>query len=132
MPQPNKKTQAWSMDIILAVVIFIGAFFLYYTLVGSNPSSKAGALKDDATSIIKQVANDGNSLRVLDSRELNESRLGELKNLNYEQLKGMFRTEGDFCIYIEDDQGNIVLINKSYRGIGSSNINISGIPCSQK
>jgi len=28
----RKKSQAWSMDIIFAVVIFIGAFFTFYFL----------------------------------------------------------------------------------------------------
>ena len=128
----NRKSQAWSIDVILAVVIFISAFFVYYVLVSSNPAGKAAPLKDDAVSIIKQVSSDSSGLRVVDNRELNESRLGGLKNLNYDELKSMFRTEGDFCIYIEDGQGNIVLINNSYRAIGSSNINLSGVPCSQK
>ena len=120
------------MDIIIAVVIFISAFFIYYALVSSNPSEKAKSLKEDATSIIKQVGTEDSSLRVIDNKMLNESKLGGLKNLSYDDLKTMFRTEGDFCIYIEDDNGNIVIINNSYRGIGSSNINISGVPCSQK
>ena len=132
MPRINKKSQAWSMDIILATVIFIGAFFLYYTLISSNPAAKTSSLKQDAASIIRQVATDSSDLRVIDNQMLNESRLGGLKNLSYDELKSMFRIEGDFCIYVEDDKGDIVLINNSYRGIGSSNINISGIPCNQK
>ena len=128
----NEKSQAWSLDVILAVVIFIGAFFLYYVLVSDNPASKTSGLRDDATLIIKQVATDTGGISVVDNRELNETRLGHLKNMNYDELKSILRSEGNFCIYIEDEKGNIVLINNSYRGIGSSDINISGIPCSQK
>ena len=58
-------------------------------------------------------------------------KIGELKNLSYHELKSRLRMEGDFCIYFEDEKGNIVLINNSYKGIGASNINISGTPCSQ-
>ena len=128
----NEKSQSWSLDVILAVVIFIGAFFLYYVLVSDNPASKTSGLRDDATLIIKQVATDTGGISVVDNRELNETRLGHLKNMNYDELKSILRSEGNFCIYIEDEKGNIVLINNSYRGIGSSDINISGIPCSQK
>lgn len=132
MPKLNAKSQAWSLDIVIAVIIFAAAFFLYYALVNSNPDSKTGKLKEDATSVIKQVVSQDNSLRVVEDRQLNESRMGELKNLNYDELKNMLKIGGDFCIYVEDDKGNIILINNTYRGIGSSNINISGIPCSQK
>lgn len=44
----------------------------------------------------------------------------------------MLRIGNDFCIYLEDENGNIVLINDTYRGVGSSNINVSKTPCSQK
>ena len=128
----NKKSQSWSIDIIVAVVVFMGAFFLFYTILNSNPNTKASSLKQDASSVIKQIAAEDSSLRVIDNNEVNESRLNELKNLSYDELKRQFRVEGDFCIYMEDDKGNIVLINNSYKGVGTPSIMVGGTPCSQK
>ena len=128
----NRKSQAWSVDVILAVVIFMGSFFIYYALANSSPDSEVAGLKADANSVIKQVSNEGNTLSVVSQQEINITKIGELKNLNYDDLKSQLRVDGDFCIYIEDEKGNLVMINESYRGVGSQNINISGVPCSQK
>lgn len=101
-------------------------------LLGSKPETKINDLKQDASVVVKQILADETSYRIVDKNEINVSRLNQLKNITYDELKKMLRIEGDFCIYIEDEQGQIVLINNSYRGIGSPNISLSGVPCSQK
>jgi len=127
-----KKSQSWSIDIILGVVVFMAAFFVFYALLNADQSSKAGNLKEEASTIIKQVTSGDSLVRVIDGNDVNVSRLNELKNLSYEELKRRLKIEGDFCIYFEDENGKIILINNSYRGIGAATINLSGAPCSQK
>lgn len=126
------KAQSWSIDITLGVIVFLGAFFIFYGLLSSNPNTTAAKLREQASGVINQVASDDSIIRVIDNDEINESKLNELKNLRYDELKGRLRVEGDFCIYLEDDKGYIVLINNTYRGIGAPTINISGTPCDQK
>lgn len=126
-----KKSQSWSVDIILAVVLFMGAFFLFYALLGDNPSARTKNLRDDASSVIKQVSSEGVSVNILEKQQINLSRMNELKNLSYDELKRMLRVEGDFCIYLEDDKGYVIVLNNSYKGIGSPNINISNTPCNE-
>ena len=128
----NPKAQSWSIDITLGVIVFIAAFFVFYSLLNSNPNAKAKNLQEEASLIIKQVGSEEAPLRIVDNREINVSRLNELKNISYDELKRRLRVEGDFCIYFEDEKGNLVIINNSYRGIGSPDINLSGAPCSQK
>lgn len=128
----NPKAQSWSIDITLGVIVFIAAFFVFYSLLNSNPNAKAKNLQEEASLIIKQVGSEEAPLRIVDNREINVSRLNELKNISYDELKRRLRVEGDFCIYFEDEKGNLVVINNSYRGIGSPDINLSGAPCSQK
>lgn len=127
-----KKAQSWSVDIAIGIIVFMAAFFVLYALLGQNPAAKVSSLKEEASNIIKQLISGGYPLRIVDDNEINISKLNELKNLSYDELKIQLRAEGDFCIYFEDDKGNIVLINNSYKGIGSGSINLSGTPCSQK
>ena len=126
------KAQSWSIDIALGVIIFIAAFFVFYALLNANPDAKAKNLQEEASLIIKQIASEEAPLRIVDNKEINVSRINELKNISYEELKRKLRSKGDFCIYMEDEKGNLVLINNSYKGIGSPDINLSGTPCSQK
>ncbi|MBI3034871.1 hypothetical protein HYY71_00980 [Candidatus Woesearchaeota archaeon] len=128
----KQKSQSWSIDIVLGAIIFMGAFFIFYALLNANPNTKAGSLKEDASAVIGQIGSEEAPLRVVDQDEVNISRLSQLKNFSYDELKRSLRIEGDFCIYFEDEEGNIVLINNSFKGIGSSTINLSGTPCSQR
>jgi len=126
----KSKAQSWSIDISIGVVVFIAAFVVVYVLLGANQNPEIDNLRDEATIIIKEVVSDESKLRIVDNNEINITRLNDLKSIDYEELKRKFRIEGDFCIYIEDEQGNIVLIDDTYKGIGSPNIDIGGTPCS--
>ncbi|MBS3113868.1 hypothetical protein J4448_02080 [Candidatus Woesearchaeota archaeon] len=120
------------MDIALGVIVFMAAFFIFYSLLSTNPNTKASNLKEEASIIIKQFGSGDASIRIIDNNEVNTSKVNELKNISYDELKRRLRIESDFCIYFEDDKGYIMIINNSYRGVGAPNINLSGAPCSQK
>ncbi len=128
----NLKSQSWSIDIVIGIIVFMAAFLIAYSVINSNKSSKSDDLKGQGLDVIKEVASSGSLNRIIDDNEINITRLNQLKNLSYDELKRQLRIEGDFCIYLEDDKGNLVLLNNSYRGIGAPTINISGTPCSQK
>lgn len=125
------KAQSWSIDVILGVIVFMAAFFIFYMLLNTNQNTKVSNLKEDASIVIKQVASDA-PLGIVNNNEINVSKVNELKNLSYDELKRRLRIESDFCIYFEDEKGYIVIINNSYKGVGASSINLSGTPCSQK
>ena len=126
-----KKSQSWSVDVILAVILFMGSFFLFYGLLSEGPEEKAKNLRNDASVVMKQVSSEGVPVNFLYRQQVNASRMNELKNLSYGELKEMFRVEGDFCIYLEDESGYVLIINNNYKGIGSPNINISNTPCNE-
>lgn len=128
----RKKAQSWSIDIALGVIVFVAAFFIFYTLLNADQGAKSANLRQEASNIIRQITSKGGSLRVVDNNNANLSRLNALKNTSYSELKKSLRVESDFCIYFEDEKGNVVLIDNSYKGIGSQNINLSSTPCSQK
>lgn len=133
MKKIKLKAQSWSMDLALALVIFLIAFLVFYFLINENPSAKANTLKEEASTVVKQLSADDSTFKVVTDKDVNISRLVELKNnYTYSELKRYLRIEGDFCIYFEDDKGFIVLINDTYRAIGAPSISLGGIPCSQK
>ena len=125
------KAQSWSIDIIFGAIIFMVAFFVLFIVLNEDPARKLNRLREEASSIIRQLVS-GDELRIVDGTEVNVTKAGKLKNTQYDELKRRFRVEGDFCIYMEDSQGNIVIINNSYKGIGAPDINLSGAACSQK
>ena len=133
----QKKAQSWSIDITLGVFVFIAAIFIVYALLNANQGSKASALKEEASTVIGQVASEDASISIVNNNEIDSAKLKGLKSLQTdspEELKRKLKVEGDFCIYMEDENGNIVLIQDEsggYKGIGSSGIDLGGAPCSQ-
>ena len=127
----NKKAQSWSVDIILAVIVFMVAFFIFYATLESSPEAKVSDLKEEAGIVIEQVADEESPLKAVDNGAIDVNEWNRLKSLEYDELKRRLRAGGDFCIYIEDEKGNIVQIDPDSVGIGSSNIKIRDTPCSQ-
>ena len=128
----KSKAQSFSIDIALGIIVFMAAFFIFYSLLSENPNTKAVSLRNDASAIIEQVGSGNGLIRLINNNEVNITKANELKNISYDELKRRLRIESDFCIYLEDDRGYIVILNNSYRGIGAPSINLSGAPCSQK
>lgn len=123
-----KNSQAWSLDIIFAVLIFIGAFFLFYFLLGSKTESSIASLNEEAEFISNELFSENSILNITDDGIINETKLQQLIG-NYPSIKSKIRIDGDFCIYLEDQEGNIINIINNVTGIGSSKINISNVTC---
>ena len=62
--------------------------------------------------------------------KIDDQKLGEALNLSYENLKQLLGIQSDFCIYFEDEKGNVVPIRNKI-GIGSPLVNFSGRSCNE-
>ena len=64
------KAQSWTIDITLGIIVFMAAFFVFYALLNANPSAKASNLKEEASSVIRQIASEETPLSVVDGDEV--------------------------------------------------------------
>ena len=117
------------MDVIIASIVFMAAFFAFYALLNRNTTLGPEELKDEASILIREMSSPDAPLRIIDNNELNITKLNDLKNLTYNELKRRLRVSSDFCIFLENERGELILLNNSYKGIGAPSINISGTPC---
>ncbi len=125
----NPKAQSWSLDATIAVVIFMGAIVVFYSYLNNQTDTKHRLLSGQATMISRLLTADDSSIRVVKNGSIDDEKLMELRGIEYKQLKGQLKISSDFCIYLEDGDGNIVLINNLHKGIGSDKINLSNAPC---
>ena len=123
-----RNSQAWSLDIMLAVIIFIGTIFFFYAMLDTTQGSKAEELQGEASKIAKDILSKDSDVKIADGTEINGTRLEELLG-NYSEIKSKLKIKNDFCIYFEDENGNIIYINETRTGLGSGIINVSGMPC---
>ena len=123
-----RNSQAWSLDVMLAVVIFLGTIFFFYAILNTAQGDKSDELRAEASKVLERVLSESSDASIAEGNKINSTKLQDLLG-NYSGIKGKLRVKNDFCIYFEDEDGNIMYINASYTGFGSTIINVSGSPC---
>lgn len=127
-----KKGQTFSTDAIVAVVMFVIAVIMLYYLSGPATTNKQSEkLQSEAEKLPATLSSQQNlsSIFIQGSR-IDEQKLSEAINLNYDNLKSLLGVGSDFCIYLEDENGNIVPMEGKV-GIGSPLANFSGKGCNE-
>ena len=128
------KAQIISIDVVLAIALFIG-ILIFFVYLGSDifVPEKSSNPNEEAEDIMDKVL-DRNGSRLVENSVVNESVLNDLRNEDYVNLKSELKVVSDFCIYFEDEEGNLMNLNNASQsgvrhGIGSEKINLSGVPC---
>jgi len=124
-----KTSQAFSMDIMIAIIIFIGTIFVFYSVIYSKQDNKVEDLQDEASIVLKNVVSEDSDVGIVDGTEVNETKLRQLLGEDYATIKERIRVESDFCIFLEDENGDIIYISPGQPGVGSNKIRISDVPC---
>ena len=104
---PKKRFKLDEIMLVLIVAIIILAISVYF---------KESKTTDMNAEEITSLLSDNNDI-------INEDKLKEVQNMDYNEFKDSLNAKEDFCVYIEDDKGQIVLAK------GSSKLNGDGIYC---
>ena len=125
-----KKAQTFSTDAVVAVAMFVIAVIMLYYLSGSATKNKQSEqLQSEAEKLPATLSSQQNLTSVfIQGSKINEQKLREAINMSYDNLKSLFGVKSDFCIYIEDENGNLVPMEGKV-GIGSPLANFSGKSC---
>ena len=116
------------MDVMLAIVIFIGTIFVFYAIFAGNRESTAEELEKDASRVLKSVSSEDPDVGIMDGIEVDEAKLQQLLGEDYNAIKEKIRADKDFCIFLEDEVGNVIYVSNK-PGIGSDEIMVSDAPC---
>jgi hypothetical protein len=121
----QKRGQTWSLETYLSIGIFLIAIIMFYGLTVVGKSS---------TNINIEVEEIGRA--ILNSEELHDMKitpdeLNYLISLSCDDLKTLYQTPKDLCIYLVDSNNNLLVLqdNRTVYGIGCPSINVSGRPC---
>jgi hypothetical protein len=138
------RGQTWSMDLIFGILIFLLAVGIIYAILAAKSKGDTGMLRIESEVIANKLATPDervDTLQVATNNQLDMAKLGALANETatdpaaYARLKEQFGARHEFCIYLQDDAGNLVYIQDAngnkYTGIGPGDgeLNISGTPC---
>ena len=127
MPKiPKSKFNIDEITIVL-IVSFIAIFASVYSNKINDPinSNNANKVSDLGAEQIADMLFDGHAMSFVSSGVVNENKFKEIQEMNYEDLKSSLNAKNDFCIYIEDENGNVLLAK------GSSKLREEGIFCNE-
>lgn len=129
----SKKAQAWSIDLIIGLLVFIMIIMIFYTLVGSKDESTIRDYSEKAELVASRLYEEG--LVDADTGIFNDEKFLELASEDYDSLKERLGIVGEFCLFVEtnDDPPQIKFISSEsgeiWTGIGSSELQIGDFQC---
>lgn len=128
--------QSWSMDIILAFVVFVLIVGIFYALLSNNRGDKTSEITSESRTVVSNLdmANGQNSaLTIINRGSIDPFRLEDLYDSDYNELKRQLGIRGDFCIYIVDQYGNLITVKDSdgndLGSFGQNSCMINENPC---
>ncbi|HIG98567.1 TPA: hypothetical protein HA231_04050 [Candidatus Woesearchaeota archaeon] len=124
-----RKAQTISTDAVVGVMLFVTAAILLFYLAGPVAKNRqADHLRQEAERLPSLLSSEQNLTTVLISGS--QANPGNVESLleDYENLKEILGIDAEFCVYFEDENGNIVPLQGRV-GMGSSLVNISGMTC---
>lgn len=112
-----------------ALIVLVVSSITYKQPTGENvQAGRESLIKSEAEYITKQLI-DNNDLGAGSS--ISESKISELSEMGYLEVKDKLNTDSEFCIYFEDDSGKIIEVADGVQSIGSGDIKINGVPCGE-
>ena len=128
-----RKGQVWSIDILLAVVIFVSVILIFYVTMVPRQKPQMKDLEAESGAL-KLELEKNNEFGFLIDDEVNDAKLQAFidnATANYSALKKKMGVKGEFCLFYEDSEGNVVPIGSGdLVGVGNSSIIVAGDNCS--
>lgn len=131
------RAQVWSIDVLLAVVIFISVILVFYVSMVSRQKPGLKELETQAQDLKTEFEKD-TGLGFITEDEINQTKFNifiDNATIDYAGLKRQLGIQGEFCIFYEDADGNLTMIRVGDKtgviSVGNPEILINGIPCGQ-
>lgn len=106
---PSKVGQSWSIDLIIGVIIFMLIVAIFYAFITARAKPEFEELQEDARSVVAKVeTSPDDTFGLIKNGEIDQVRLQELCDMPYEQVKIELGIESDVCIFLEDQNGNVI------------------------
>lgn len=130
----KKRAQTLSLDLMIGIGIFVAILLMFFGVLFFNPGRADASLLDkEGEFIVKTLESDDPDIGIMEQNQIDNWQLEELVSMDYEDLKAKLGIRSDFCIFLEDENGNVVPIETSdgryVNGIGSDEVVVAGNAC---
>ena len=137
----HRRGQSWSMDLVIAVVVFGFIAVIFYSLLMIQQKPSVDDLRGRAQTIQDRLAQGKSGCGpITENQTITQTQLECLYNKNSTEIRQLLNIQGNFCIYIEDSAGTVLVVSNDsanpllarYRtATGDSALIVAGTPCGQ-
>jgi len=131
----NRRAQIWTLDLFIALIIFLGGIIFFFQFVVSTPVSQTDSLDTlqlNADLLSNYILSQGQPHNwtaqtvtrvglLQGDQRINETLLVQAAGINYTVLKTLLGVNRDFFVYFEDEDGKIINFGGNI-GIGSNQV----------
>jgi hypothetical protein len=129
MLKRGRRAQNWSIEVIIALSIFIVIFVLASAFMFYLPSDRASEFKSDTRQILTTLEND---VELLEDNIIDEDELNKLSAMSCDELRDLLQITGQVCIHFESLDGSAIRLDDGGFVIGCGDISIvDGILCGE-
>ena len=114
--KPIKKTNFRIDEIAIVLIVAVLAIFV-------SVYERSNDVKKIDASEITEIIMDDHRLSFANNGVIDNGKLKEIQKMDYLALKNELDVKNEFCMYIEDENGNIILAK------GSEKLNKDGMVC---
>ena len=115
----KKKRKIDELWLVLIVMIFI---------VFISIATQKNDLEKEAETILNELTDDKEH-SFAPNNIIEEEKLEKISDMDYSELKNNLNIKNEFCVYFEDEEGNLFEIKDGLKSIGSNTIKINGVSC---
>lgn len=131
-----RKGQIISIDLVIAIVIFVTIIVgFFYVIQIFSQRDQTAALKQQVENLPSSLQENSSKVAFIEGNEINIQKLIQFARMNYSEIQNELGITDDFCVYIEDEKGNIIPIDGK-AGVGSDKVQIGNstaiYKCGQK
>lgn len=119
------KAQIWSIDLFIAVIIFLLGIGIFYYFIGHSSADKQSQLRIESQIAANKLTGEDNS-SLINNSQIDQNKVEDLAGKSYEDIKKDLGLKDDFCIIFKDQDGNLLLLGKNnVTGIGNGNLTLN-------
>ena len=103
----SSKKPSFRIDEITLVIIVVALAFIVGIYEKSSETKKIDARE------ITDIIFDDHYMSFVNNGVVDKAKLEELRRMDYTSLKNSLNAKNDFCIYLEDSKGNVIVAKGS-------------------
>jgi len=128
-----KEGQAWSIDLIIAVVIFVLIISIVYTFINRPKNVSPDDLREEGKHIAIQLNTGPHDCDFITNNVIDREQLEICYEMNAEDRaawKRAMNIRSNYCVYIQDQNGRVISVaNKT--GFGDGELEVGGVNCNE-